>query len=103
MLFQKTGNFKLFTSILLSTYLFLYMNAAHATWQFANEIKIGDVVFVKKGRSQIIGRGVVTSEYEYLESDPSYPHRRLVNWTHKGEWPHPGGQAVLKTLTDITP
>ena len=80
-----------------------YMNAAHATWQFANEIKIGDVVFVKKGRSQIIGRGVVTSEYEYLESDPSYPHRRLVNWTHKGEWPHPGGQAVLKTLTDITP
>ena len=24
MLFQKTGNFKLFTSILLSTYLFLY-------------------------------------------------------------------------------
>ena len=61
------------------------------------------MVFVKKGRSQIIGRGVVTSEYEYLESDPSYPHRRLVNWTHKGEWPHPGGQAVLKTLTDITP
>ena len=27
----------------------------------------------------------------------------MVNWTHKGEWPHPGGQAVLKTLTDITP
>lgn len=22
--------------------------------------------------------------------------------THKGEWPHPG-QAVMKTLTDITP
>ena len=80
-----------------------YMNAAHATWQFANEIKVGDVVFVKKGRTQIIGRGVVTSEYEYLESDSSYPHRRSVNWTHKGEWPHPSGQAVLKTLTDVTP
>lgn len=80
-----------------------YMNAAHATWQFANEIKVGDVVFVKKGRTQIIGRGVVTSEYEYLESDASYPHRRSVNWTHKGEWPHPSGQAVLKTLTDVTP
>lgn len=80
-----------------------YMNAAHATWQFANEIKIGDVVFVKKGRTQIIGRGIVTSEYEYLESDSSYPHRRSVNWTHKGEWPHPNGQAVLKTLTDVTP
>lgn len=80
-----------------------YMNAAHATWQFANEIKVGDVVFVKKGRTQIIGRGTVTSEYEYLESDSSYPHRRGVNWTHKGEWPHPNGQAVLKTLTDVTP
>lgn len=80
-----------------------YMNAAHATWQFANEIKVGDVVFVKKGRTQIIGRGIVTSEYEYLESDASYPHRRTVNWTHKGEWPHPSGQAVLKTLTDVTP
>jgi len=80
-----------------------YMNAAHATWQFANEIKIGDVVFVKKGRTQIIGRGVVTSEYEYVESDSSYPHRHGVSWTHKGEWPHPSGQAVLKTLTDVTP
>ena len=80
-----------------------YMNAAHATWQFVREMKPGDVVFAKKGRTQIIGRGVVTSEYEYVESDPAYPHRRRVEWTHKGEWPHPNGQAVLKTLTDVTP
>ena len=80
-----------------------YMNAAHATWQFANEIKQGDVVFVKKGRSLIIGRGVVTSEYKYDESAPEYKNYRTVNWTHKGEWPHPSGQAVLKTLTDVTP
>lgn len=80
-----------------------YMNAAHATWQFANEIKIGDIVFVKKGRSQIIGRGVVTSEYKYVDTAPEYKNYRTVNWTHKGEWPHPSGQAVLKTLTDVTP
>lgn len=80
-----------------------YTNAAHATWQFTNEIKVGDVVFVKKGRTQIIGRGIVTSEYEYLPSNPDYPHCRYVDWTHKGQWPHPGGLAVLKTLTDITP
>ena len=80
-----------------------YMNAAHATWQFANEIKVGDVVFVKKGRNQIIGRGVVTGDYYYHEPDSEYPHRRSVNWTHKGEWPHPGGQAAMKTLTDVTP
>ena len=79
-----------------------YMNSAHATWQFANEIKVGDIVFAKKGRSQIIGRGVVASDYEFDESAEEYKNIRHVEWTHKGEWPHPG-QAGVKTLTDITP
>ena len=79
-----------------------YMNSAHATWQFANEIKVGDIVFAKKGRSQIIGRGVVSSDYEFDESAEEYKNIRRVEWTHKGEWPHPG-QAGVKTLTDITP
>ena len=79
-----------------------YMNSAHATWQFVNEIKVGDIIFAKKGRSQIIGRGVVKSDYEYDESADEYRNIRHVEWTHKGEWPHPG-QAGVKTLTDITP
>lgn len=80
-----------------------YMNAAHATWQFANEMKPGDIIFVKKGMHYIIGKGVVTSNYIF---DPSrndeYKNIRQINWTHKGEWEHPG-KAVVKTLTDITP
>ena len=80
-----------------------YMNAAHATWQFANEMKVGDIIFVKKGRNQIIGRGVVTGDYYFRQSAPEYPHRRSVKWTHKGEWPHPSGQDAMKTLTDVTP
>ena len=79
-----------------------YKNAAHATWQFANEMKIGDVVFVKKGMYQLVGRGVVTSDYEYdTERNDEYGNTRKVNWTNKGEWENPG-QAVMKTLTDIT-
>lgn len=79
-----------------------YKNAAHATWQFANEMKIGDVVFVKKGMYQLVGRGVVTSDYKYdTERNDEYGNTRKVNWTNKGEWEHPG-QAVMKTLTDIT-
>ena len=79
-----------------------YKNAAHTTWQFANEMKIGDIVFVKKGMHQIIGRGVVMSDYEYDNTrDDEYKNIRQVDWTHNGEWPHPG-QAVMKTLTDIT-
>ena len=84
---------------------YTYKNAAHATWQFANEIKPGDVVFVKKGMYKIIGRGIVTGEYEFkpeLEDEEyEYGNIRTVEWINNGEWDHPG-QAVMKTLTDIT-
>lgn len=77
-------------------------NAIHATWQFTHEMKPGDIVFVKNGRHQIIGRGIVKSEYYFdEETDAEYPNLRKMNWTHKGEWDHPG-QAAMKTLTDIT-
>ena len=78
-----------------------YTMAAHATWQFANEMNIGDIVFAKKGRSTVIGRGVVMSEYEFDDSYDDNKNIRKVNWTHKGEWQHPG-KAAMKTLTDIT-
>lgn len=80
-----------------------YKNAAHATWQFANEMKPGDIVFVKKGMHRIIGKGIVTSDYIFDSSrKDDYKNIRQINWTHKGEWEHPG-QAVMKALTDITP
>ncbi len=78
-----------------------YKNAAHATWQFLQEMKPGDIVFAKKGFHSIIARGVVTSDYIYDIKDSEYPNIRKVNWTNVGNWDHPG-QAVLKTLTDIT-
>lgn len=78
-----------------------YKNAAHATWQFANEMKPDDIVFVKKGMHLVVGRGVVESDYYYDESQSDFRNVRKVKWTHKGEWQHPG-QAVMKTLTDIT-
>jgi len=78
-----------------------FMNDAHATWQFANEMKPGDVVFVKKGMYQLIGRGIVESDYIYDSERERYRNIRKIKWTHKGEWNHPG-QAVMKTLTDIT-
>lgn len=79
-----------------------YKNATHATWQFANEMKVGDIIFVKKGRSQLVGRGIVTSDYFYDFEASEYNHIRTVKWTHHGEWPYPG-KAAMKTLTDVTP
>ena len=78
-----------------------YKNAAHATWQFANEMKPGDIVFAKKGMHLVVGRGVVESDYEFDPGRAHYKNVRKVKWTHKGAWKHPG-QAVMKTLTDIT-
>lgn len=78
-----------------------YMNAAHATWQFAYEMKPGDVVFAKKGRNLIVGRGVVESDYTFDNTREDYKNIRKVRWTHNGEWVHPG-DAALKSLTEIT-
>lgn len=82
-----------------------YKNAAHATWQFVHDLKPGDIVFVKKGMHQLVGRGVVTSDYFFDSSvDAEYSNLRRMNWTDNClEQPkdHPG-QAVMKTLTDIT-
>ena len=78
-----------------------YKNNAHCLWQFANEIKVGDVVFVKKGMHKIIGKGIVTSDYIYDFSRNTYKHIRKVDWQNNGEWEHPG-QAVMKTLTNIS-
>ena len=79
-----------------------YKNAAHATWQFVNDMKPGDIVIVKKGMHRIVGRGIVTSGYLFDASrNDEYKNIRQINWTNKGEWEHPG-QAVMKTLTDIT-
>lgn len=80
-----------------------YKNSAHATWQFSHEMKAGDIVLVKKGRTEIIGRGTVVSDYGYDENRvDNYKNIRQVRWTHKGIW-ELDSQTPLKTLTDITP
>lgn len=78
-----------------------YKNAGHALWQFANEVQKGDVIFVKKGISRIIGRGIVSSDYYFDDSLADYQNIRRVEWTDYGIWEHPG-TAATKLLTDIT-
>ena len=78
-----------------------YKNDSLALWQFANEMRPGDIVYAKKGMHKIVGRGIVESDYEYGDSDEQYHSIRRIKWTHHGEWVYPG-QAVQKVLTDIT-
>lgn len=77
-----------------------FKNASLAIWQFVHDIKIGDIIYVKKGRSKIVGRGVVTGNYKYDETLDDYNNIRSVNWTHVGEWDAPWG-LPMKTLTRL--
>lgn len=76
-------------------------NSALALWQFSRELKPGDIIFAKRGRGVIIGRGVVEGDYQFDEGGDSYPNIRRVRWTHSGEW-HTEDLLAVKTLTDIT-
>jgi len=76
-------------------------NSADMLYSFAYEMKPGDIVFAKKGRSMIVGKGVVTSDYYYDANHEIQPHLRKVNWTHKGEWKS-DNMLAMKTLTNIT-
>lgn len=78
-----------------------FMNSSLAVWQFLKDMKPGDVIFVKRGRSKILGRGVVQGDYYHDEVlDEEYCNARRVHWTHIGEWEAPFNLAV-KTLTRI--
>ena len=73
---------------------------ALALWNFAHTIKPGDVVYAKKGRLSVVGRGIVQGDCEF---DPAgdYPNSRRVEWVNVGTQPYPG-MAPMKTLTDIS-
>ena len=76
-------------------------NDSLAVWQFSQEMKIGDVVFAKKGRDTIIGRGIVESDYYFDENFSDFKHIRNINWEYVGEWKTDDVYA-MKTLTNIT-
>ena len=77
------------------------VNDSLAVWQFANEIKTGDIVFAKKGKYKIIGRGIVESAYVFDDNRSDFKHIRKVRWSDIGEWVT-DDRFAIKTLTDIT-
>ena len=76
-------------------------NNAISNYSFANDMNIGDIVFAKKGRRELIGYGIVKSDYYFDERRNSYKSCRKVEWLKKGNWDIDFALA-LKTLTIIT-
>ncbi|MBU1094410.1 MAG: AAA family ATPase [Firmicutes bacterium] len=79
------------------------MNDQLAIWEFANVMMAGDVVFVKDGLYNLLGRGIVQSDYIYNPSRSDYHNIRRVNWTHNQVYKSiEDSRMPQKTLTDIS-
>jgi hypothetical protein len=84
-------------------------NDSKANWEFANDVQVGDIVYVKKGlKGVLIGRGIVESDYIFDDNRQEYKSIRKVNWTHNGEYSVDLSdlgieQWAQKTLTEISP
>ncbi|ASO06549.1 AAA family ATPase [Arenibacter algicola] len=76
-------------------------NDATANYDFVSEMNIGDVVFVKKGTSKLLGYGVVESDYLFDVKRRQFKHVRKMNWKKKGLW-EAGHNLAIKTLTNIS-
>jgi MoxR-like ATPase len=76
-------------------------NNARACYDFVHTIRVGDRVFVKRGRNTIIGYGVVTGEYQHRVDRAQFQNVRTVRWEGRGTWTSPAPLAV-KALTDVT-
>lgn len=83
-----------------------FKNDTLASWQFANEMKVGDIVFVKKGTKKILGWGIVQSDYLYDASrdESSYRNIRKVEWkvNEEKESPDKFAQKMLTKVTDYS-
>ena len=55
-------------------------NQSLAAWEFLREVKSGDVVLAKRGRSAILGWGTVTGQYRYDSERAEYQNLRIVEW-----------------------
>lgn len=79
-----------------------FKNDSLACWQFANELKDGDVVVAKRGLEEYLGLGIVRSAYRYEAERGDQPNVRTVDWIRQGSWLNQDRNIVQKTLTNIT-
>ncbi|MFN5007275.1 MAG: AAA family ATPase [Ignavibacteria bacterium] len=75
--------------------------AALNVFQFKEEMSIGDIIFVKKGRGELLGYGIVSSDYFYDADRPDFNSCRKVDWKLVGKW-KTDHVLTLKSLTNIT-
>ena len=78
-------------------------NQSLALWEFVHEVKIGDVLIAKKGRSAILGSGKVSGDYTHDSERPEYRNLRKVEWNPCRTPVNLKDPITTKTLTRFTP
>jgi len=78
-----------------------HTNSSLATWQFVHTMRKGDIVYAKKGLYEMIGVGIVESDYIFMPKRDECRNIRKIKWTHKGNWVYPE-KTIVKTLTDVS-
>jgi 5-methylcytosine-specific restriction protein B len=76
-------------------------NDSTANYEFKEIMSVGDIIITKRGRGELLGYGIVSSDYYYDKQRLNYQNCRKVDWKKKGKWKADHSLA-LKTLTDIT-
>lgn len=91
-----------------------FSNDALCLYQFSHEIRIGDVIFCKRGHTTIIGIGIVTKPYYHVDTNElgryskkydcyvdTYQERVDVRWLSLESREY-GTRLPLKTLTKLS-
>jgi hypothetical protein len=68
----------------------------------SREMKPGDIVFAKLGRSEVIGWGEVTGEYSFLGDEEELPHSIAVDWKVSKAVKITERKLAIKALTELT-
>ena len=81
------------------------VNNSLALEEFSKKIKVGDLVYLKRGNNLILGVGKITSDYIYDDSLDSFHHIRKVDWLKFREFDtvqQLNHTIARKTLTNFT-
>lgn len=71
-------------------------------WNISHEMRPGDIVFAKLGRSEVIGWGEVIGDYKFIGDEEEFPHVMEVDWKVTKAVKISERKLAYKTLTEIT-
>ncbi|WP_182199328.1 AAA family ATPase [Paraliobacillus salinarum] len=78
-------------------------NDALANEQFLRDMNVGDYIFIKRGKEELIAYGQVISEYKYDVENGDHHSFRDVEWLKTGRWKVSDLPINTKTLTNVSP